>query len=399
MSMSPSILLLRNAGCESTPNDQGVGMKVLFGVASPYQLFNAIILRLSVYAQDECDVRLADFTQWDRQLLERLRASGLFGSAEVVEMVAGQQSFLEDNPPDEIRRIYQDPDAYFTGGPFADPVYDVLCYGVPHLHWRMFYYLECKRGLNPQLYFLEEGIQSYTRDIVRLEQSQKFSAGAYPAGRSFCENINGIYLHRPGLFSVSGGSLRVLKIPSPLDVEGCREKIFEIYGRASRVDADYVYLEDFFFANLLRTNDLELVRALAEIVGVENLVVKRHPRDSVNRFAAFGIRDYPESKFPWEVQLLEEGFSRKTLVSVTSTALYSPFLVYGANMHVISLERMYKGENPELRDSGFVRFMGKVRAMIDADGIRVHRPRNVNELRDVLRYISFVREAEEGKLQ
>lgn len=374
-------------------------MKVLFGVASPYQLFNAIILRMSAYANDECDIRLADFTEWSSDLVSRLRASSLFGSVEIVELVEAQRIFLEENPPEVIRSTYQDADQYFKDGAFAEPIYDVLCYGVPHLHWRMFYYLERKRGLTPQLYFLEEGIQSYTRDIVRLERSQKFSAGAYPKGHSFCENIRGIYLHRPELFSVAGVSLQALKIPSPLDIEGCREKIIEIYGRASRVDEDYVYLEDFFFANSLRTNDLELVRTLAEIVGVENLVVKRHPRDSINRFAAFGMRDYPESRIPWEVQLLDEGFSSKTLVSVTSSALYSPFLVYGANMHVISLERMYKGENPELNDAGFVQFMSKVRALIDADGIRVHRPRNVDELRDTLRYVSFVREAEKGKLQ
>ena len=51
-----------------------------------------------------------------------------------------------------------------------------------------------------------------------------------------------------------------------------------------RYDRKYLFFEESFFADHYPINDPELVDRLAQRVGKENLMVKIHPRNPVNRF-------------------------------------------------------------------------------------------------------------------
>lgn len=48
-------------------------------------------------------------------------------------------------------------------------------------------------------------------------------------------------------------------------------------------------------------NDVELIEALADKVGKQNMMVKIHPRNPVNRFEKLGYKTNHNTAIPWEV--------------------------------------------------------------------------------------------------
>ena len=52
--------------------------QILFGCESVYQLFNAIILRMTVCAENDCDIILSNITTWQKDMLQRLEEAKVF---------------------------------------------------------------------------------------------------------------------------------------------------------------------------------------------------------------------------------------------------------------------------------------------------------------------------------
>jgi hypothetical protein len=92
---------------------------------------------------------------------------------------------------------------------------------------------------------------------------------------------------------------------------------------------------------------------------------------------------------PWEVQLLAEGIGSRTLISVFSTAMYTPFLIFDTPVHVISLMKLYKGQNPLQTDVGFQRFFAKLTQKVNESKVYLHMPETFEELKETLRFVAL----------
>ena len=61
-----------------------------------------------------------------------------------------------------------------------------------------------------------------------------------------------------------------------------------------------------------------MVNKIAEVVGKENIFVKIHPRNKVNRFQKLGYVTNQNTEIPWEIIALNIPISEKVLLTIAS---------------------------------------------------------------------------------
>ena len=89
-----------------------------------------------------------------------------------------------------------------------------------------------------------------------------------------------------------------------------------------------IFFEESYRADGINVNDLEIISLLEGIYGVENVLIKTHPRNSSEIFEARGNRTNKDKQIPWEVIAMNKAFSGKVLVSMTSTAVINSFFLF-----------------------------------------------------------------------
>lgn len=357
--------------------------RVLFCAESVYQLFNAITLRMTERAEYPCDLIINSATSWDEEMLIRLQNSGVFTNVFRPQTKETDDRFWEMDLEKKIETV-QNPQSFFGNVPVS-PVYDELFVSIDHIYWKMLYHYEVVAGKTPEVFMYDEGVRAYTMDLPATD-AKPYLKGNYEKA-PFIGAVKAYYLYQPELYSVPGYEYELRKLPNPASFENVKAVLLEVFGYEQMPEEPYIYLEDFFFADQYVTNDFELFGLVAEYVGADNIITKRHPRDRYDRFTPCGYKTVGKSVVPWEIQLLANDLSKKVLISVSSTSILTPYIIFDSDMHVISLEKMFIGENPTHKDRAFSAFFEKLKAKINAEGVYFHTPRSLDELKEVMRYI------------
>jgi hypothetical protein len=103
-------------------------------------------------------------------------------------------------------------------------------------------------------------------------------------------------------------------------------------------DRKYIFMEESYFVEGLKINDVELVEQIAARVGKENIMIKIHPRNPVNRFKQAGFKTNENMSIPWELIVMNTGdISDKILITIASSSVMTPILLFGKKVHVYSL--------------------------------------------------------------
>lgn len=359
--------------------------RVLFCAESVYQLFNAVTLRMTVCADSACDLILSNLTVWEEDMIARLENSGVFGMVLRPLTRETERRFWDTDDKSRYRAV-EDLSLFFDGGkPPIDPVYEELFCPIDHIYWKMLYHYHVTNGKMPKIFMYDEGVRAYTMNLPATD-NKPYLTGKY-ANATFVSAIEAYYLYQPDLYAVDTYSYELRKLPNPAQYPEIREKLIEIYGYEKMPDEPYIYLEDFFFADRFNTNDFLLFEQVAKAVGKENIIVKRHPRDAFDRFEPLGYKTVTRSVVPWEIQLLANDLRSKVLISVSSTSILTPYIIFDSDMHVISLEKMFRGENRTHADAGFKKFFNGLKNKINENAVHFHSPASFEEFTEVLRYI------------
>ncbi len=107
----------------------------------------------------------------------------------------------------------------------------------------------------------------------------------------------------------------------------------------------YIFLEESFYAENKRINDVEIVEKIAENVGKENIMIKIHPRNPYNRFANLGYKTNIDTSIPWEVIIMNVDMSKKVLITISSSSVLNPILIFGEKIRVYSIYKCIESED------------------------------------------------------
>ena len=211
----------------------------------------------------------------------------------------------------------------------------------------------------------------------------------------FIENIERLLLYNPALFTGEKMPFPIEKIPA-IDYKNKEVKdIFHhIFGEAKLPKQKFIFLEEAFFDDKIPSNDLELVLRIAEIVGKDQMIIKLHPRNKVNRFKEYGFQTMEHTQVPWEITLMDEDITDKILFTVSSNASITSKLIFEKNMNVIMLYRMFTGKTWLMGNANFSLYHERSIKEFNKDRKNIYCPHSFDEMGEILKYIEGVEKIE-----
>lgn len=254
---------------------------------------------------------------------------------------------------------------------------------------KLFYYYLVKKGMKLKVHLYEEGITTYVIDIVENLQKDGMLHRHY-GKQALSQNLVEILLYEPELYSVPSLGEIVSPIPKLSDENVELLAIYRrIFGECDLPSQKYIFLEEAFVKDGILSMDIELVEELASMVDKENIVVKLHPRNPVDRFSMRGYSLFPNSKIPWEIILLTNDLRDKVLVTVSSSSSITAKLVLNKPMHAIQLySMMYIGRAQHIKQKAFQNYYSKLYEVLNREEKCLYTPDTKEELHLIIQYLN-----------
>lgn len=330
--------------------------RVLILTDTYFQLIVAIQLKRTEYCNDEVDIIITDHSTGCEEAAERLRTERLFRSVFFVH---------DDNSVDEsvfhkVKRYLNarmHPRQALRRYAALDDGYDVVLFSNASLLAHLICF--CFRN-QAACYRMEEGYSTYTRPLLVKKPLRKVMIRM--AFGDLGKRLRGLYLFHPELFQQTVTyPILPLKGLDKRDEElkEVLNRIFEYDDNREAYDADFIFLEEAFRLSGAEVDDIDVIRHISEVVGIENLVVKRHPRNKVELSPGNKIRVNRVVGIPWELVLMNEDFSGKTLLTITSSSALAPVLFAFEPTKVYLLYQCVQKKSP-MMDAGYLQFISKL---------------------------------------
>lgn len=302
---------------------------VVFICNTAYQLFAVMQLRMTEYSQENVDIILSNQFSASHLIAENIRKSGLFGRVMYIE---NKKQTFSSRLKETLHDIKLIKNLRRELGKA-----DEVCFSNISVFTILFTrFYQCK---TPKISIFEDGFVTYSKAFENMDRVTVFSRILLPDG--ILGKASRIWLFSPELLDWHRDNIEVSKI-APIDkldkkVVGTLNSIFGYDSNGDIYDRKFLFMEESFFADKYPVNDEEIVKGIADVVGRENLMVKLHPRNSENRFAPMGIKTNTTFGTPWELIALNQDIQNCTLISISSSSILQPYLLFGMPLRCYAL--------------------------------------------------------------
>lgn len=329
----------------------------LFLCNTVYQIFVALWMKHSLFAGDTIDLVISDHIAGAKELHERIKNINIFNNCYYVESFkyARRQVPLSDKQKKSIRMF---PNRYLKNYLNLKSKYDEIYISNVDVFSRLLYNSVVKKNPKCRLFLFEDGLSTYTK----LFQSYYFDCALYfkttkerliskylYREKTIFGNVSGLYLFNPQ-YLLWKPNFNVIKLEQINKNDASFVRVCNDVFNCSNLRDDYkepfIFLEESFNTEGDPINDIEILENLSARVGKENIIIKRHPRDTSNRFSSRGFKTNLDFSVPWEVVLLNiDDISEKRLISVCSGSMFNPIILYNLNVKAYSIFNLVNESN------------------------------------------------------
>ena len=148
--------------------------------------------------------------------------------------------------------------------------------------------------------------------------------------------------------------LLVWKINKPLEIntikspnDECKKflnEIFEYNNLKDTYKEKFIFFQD-GYKDFEDTTDIEMLEIIAKEVGKENIFIKRHPRDTSNKFKNKGFKTNIDTKIPSELIILNNDFSNSIFITFYSQSIITSSQLFGKKIKSIILSNINNKNN------------------------------------------------------
>lgn len=362
--------------------------RYLFCCETGYQLFNAINLHMTVAKDVPADVILTEQTDFS-SIVPTLKEAGIFEQVICPDSQTYSSQFWMADLEKQVY-WYQNPNIFMPQFP-SEYEYSDIFVPIDHIYWQILYYHQLKRGIKANLFFFEEGLRAYTMDFLKTEESRQFVLNYYKDD-SFARSVKAFYLYEPELYSNASFNGELKLIPKIQSRESeVAKTIQKVFPTSALPEEKYIFFEESYIGDKRLSNDFELFEKIAEKVGRDNIIVKRHPRNTIDRFSDAGYKVMDNWKTPWEAMLLENSAKGYVFITISSTASLTPMLLFDEEVKSIHLLKLFKGESPLLSDPGFMECYFKALSLCNKKVMNVYQPYTLQEVFEILNYLNITK--------
>ena len=299
-------------------------MKKILCVCNTYfQLIEAIQLKNVLFSKDSVTVVFSNLSRNAGQIIERLSTLKAFNSCCLwqcrVQMNL-QSSNQKENLSVTIKEIVGNGG---FGNPFESEFYDELIYYNQFDNLKVVFAELYNKNPNIKVSRFEEGIFSYADGEYLAKKDKIVNPLRKILGKkTLLECQQDFYCFYPELYK---GHLNPVQIPK-IEADGKTAQILSRLFDTSTAayPQKYIFFSSVFdFEGGAPVGELDVIKNVAALVGNENLIVKVHPRDSLDRFISAGLNVDKNSAIPWEAIQLGRDFSNHVFLTVNSGSVLS----------------------------------------------------------------------------
>ncbi len=191
-----------------------------------------------------------------------------------------------------------------------------------------------------RIHIAEEGLGTYSK-LYGDSDSPHTLYRKYIDKQGVFAKLSTLYLFNPQFLTWDFPFSKICKLPV---LDACNATfmnmlniLFDYKQCKDNYDKKYIFFEESYYAEGEAVPDIEIVDRIAEKVGKENIMVKVHPRNPINRFKQLGYKTNEDSFIPWELIVLNQDMRDKVFITIASGAAINPFLYMGLPITSYSL--------------------------------------------------------------
>lgn len=290
-----------------------------------FQLITAVNLALNNFSEDSNDIVVTDCSVGMIDKLELIKKSRLFDNVYYYE----SKKIIKDNKIKKYLKYLFNRRSILNGkitNVYDEIVFynlDVLCYALIDELNQNNRKLKCSR--------YDEGFSTYIIDrknniINNILRTILFK-------KNINKSIKKIYLYHPELLCYET-NYKIEKIPNIDKKNNILKSLLNSIFDYKKFDftQKYVFFEESFFCDEKGIEDYNLIMNIANIVGKENLIIKLHPRNKIDRFSKQGIKVWDSLGIPWEIYQMNEDYSNKVFFTISSGSILASKLYFDENI-------------------------------------------------------------------
>lgn len=358
--------------------------RIVYLVPTLLHLMNCIVTQMTVNKEYPADIVFEDTTDFS-EISQRLEGLGVFERIYHFDFLAHKDEYRALTGKDKIA-AERNPSTVFTFPEFDKPYTD-LCVNIDSFAPKFFYYGLLEMGMSPNVHFISEGTGTYALDFANTARDKMDHA--HYGSRAFLKNIGNTYMFSPDLYTGGSKLIHPVQLPNIGTLDSEVHTVLEtVFGKADPVREKVIFFEGTFWGDGMLTDEMKLFLAIANHVGKENIIVKRHPRNTVDRFTPMGFKVMPQQTIPWEIMIKDIDLSQKLLISVASFTCFSSFDMYGRDSYSLLLKDLMNGRVYFLEDPGYRSFFTNAEQTFNHERIISWTPTSMNELHLVLDVIA-----------
>lgn len=297
----------------------------------------------------ETDIIISNHMNNACDISDRMRKYGEFANTFFVESLDVARYNIPQGRCEHIKNEL-DPCKYVKRNFDLDVDYDHIFVSNLDGFSKLFFSAVLKRNSNVNVHIFEDSLSTYSK----LFGSWFKNSGRpnydflhrvlydYVCRKEYIKDyVKDIWLLNPEFLQWDPGvPVKTVEKINPKDevyLEICN-KVFGYYDSKDLYDKKYIFMEESFFADGKEIPDVDLLNRIAKRVGKENIMVKIHPRNPVNRFEKLGYKTNVDTGIPWELICMNmTDLDNKILLTVSSNSILNPIMNFGIPVKAFSL--------------------------------------------------------------
>ena len=307
--------------------------KIICVCCTPYQLLNAINLKITKYRIERYDLILVNRFKEAKSYYEILRKKNFFDK---VYFCDEKQENLEKERKIIINLTVKD---YIEGFKVED--YSELIIG-NYSYFSDILFSEIKRLNNKVIVnILEDGVGSYTREIGGMRKEKRIINKIL--GKSFIrkKDIKNSFVYSKSLVSFK---TNYNFIQTPVISDDVFDKIVDLLEiERKKIKAPKViYFDQPFMSDGINIDETKVVKNLLK--EYKEVTIKLHPRQLESRYENINNINFMEDlKMPWEIAIkFIDNIEECKFITVNSTAVFTPSILCGMKVDIRLLNDKFK---------------------------------------------------------
>lgn len=332
--------------------------RLVFVCNTVYQVMVASWIKAAEFENAEADIIVSDHMNDFETIADRISEQSLFNEVYAIRTKEFVYSYDMSNMDYSIRARFDrgvHPEKQISSIIHLKHKYDaMLIANVDRFSKCLFNVLKNRRyskvgNSNLKLYLYEDGIASYSKLFENyyhtcIPNNPTWKSKIFD--RFICNtkyifgNVSGMYLFNPDLvtYQPDWRLIQLKKIDKDNSCfKGYLNYIFSYNNTKDIYDRKIIFMEESLYIDDDERPDLKLLNKIADEVGKDNIMVKIHPRNPVNIFEKEGYKTNKDTAIPWELIIMNNDFSDKILITISSASILNPLTIFGIKLKAYSL--------------------------------------------------------------